>query len=693
MQLIASKTAQYFIHNEYHKIELEEDRIIISSHTTEERIPFSIWNGNIQISRGILWGSIQIFAHITDNVQQSWLVQGLPWPECKQYANDMVSAYQHWYQDQYRKLVGYLPHWQSELVRLQHLPSFLPNSHLQQWLDSVGDDLSAMHVTIDDLIKRSPQAVEKVAEWYNSPVEHIEERNHLWLETERRNWEVLFAQIESSPLNLSQQRAVLLNDDHNLVLAGAGSGKTSVLIARVAYLLQSHLAKSEEILLLAFGREAAREMSERVATKVGLSADGVKISTFHQLGLQILNQVESNQTTISPLALDEKLKEAWCTDWLKKHWMTPTNFKRWQKHLASWPVAYIKGDDELGSHVENPQLISWLMSQIEQLSQFGFTKKEIQQRIVSQRDYTRLNSELALCWPCYQSWLQRLKEDNHIDFNIMITRATHYVNQKKFRSQWKFIMVDEYQDISPQRLSLIQALCDQREGEANLFAVGDDWQSIYRFAGSSIELTTEFQRRFPHSTVAALDTTYRFNNQIGDVANRFIQQNPEQLTKDLNSFHQQSAPAVCVTSNNRVESILDELDREIATTRGKSTKKSLLLLGRNHYHKPELLSDWKSRYRNLSIEFMTCHASKGKEADYVIVLSVDEGQFPARVKTVHLDGALLVRQGEFPHAEERRLFYVAMTRAREKLWITCNNKGSAFIKELLNDGYPIEKIN
>ena len=359
--------------NEYHQVELEDDRIIISSHTTEERIPFSIWNGHIQISRGILWGSIQIFAHINDNVQQSWLVQGLPWPECQQYANQMVAAYQQWYQEQYRKLVGYLPHWQDELVRLQHLPSFLPNSQLQQWLDTVSDDLSAMHVTIDDLVKRSPQAIEKVAEWYNAPAQHIDERNHLWLETERRNWEVLFAQIESSPLNLSQQRAVLLNDDHNLVLAGAGSGKTSVLIARVAYLLQSHLAKPEEILLLAFGRDAAREMSERVAAKVGLSADGVKISTFHQLGLQILNQVENDQTTISPLALDEKLKEAWCTDWLKKHWMTPTNFKRWQKHLASWPVAYIKGDDELGSHVENPQLIAWLMSQIEQLSQFGFT--------------------------------------------------------------------------------------------------------------------------------------------------------------------------------------------------------------------------------------------------------------------------------------------------------------------------------
>ncbi|MEZ9134205.1 UvrD-helicase domain-containing protein, partial [Vibrio breoganii] len=119
--------------------------------------------------------------------------------------------------------------------------------------------------------------------------------------TERQNWEVLFAQCESSPLNLSQQYAVLMNDDHNLILAGAGSGKTSVLTARVAYLLQSHQAQAEELLLLAFGREAAEEMKQRLNSKIGLSAEKVQVSTFHQLGLKILNQVEPERVVISPL--------------------------------------------------------------------------------------------------------------------------------------------------------------------------------------------------------------------------------------------------------------------------------------------------------------------------------------------------------------------------------------------------------
>ncbi len=117
----------------------------------------------------------------------------------------------------------------------------------------------------------------------------------------------------------------------------------------------------------------------------------------------------------------------------------------------------------------------------------------------------------------------------------------------------------------------------------------------------------------------------------------------------------------------------------------------MLLLGRNHYHKPELLKDWQNRYLSLKLDFMTCHASKGKEADYVIILAVDEGQFPARVKALHLDDALNQSEDDFPYAEERRLFYVALTRAKEKVWVTYNGNGSSFVQELLNDDYPVVK--
>ncbi|MBW3695694.1 DNA helicase IV [Vibrio sp. T187] len=687
MQLSANKTAQFFIQNEYHQVELDDQKLLLSSIGSEERIPFTVWNGKVALRRGIFWGSIQFFAHTNDGVERSWLVQGLPWEKCRKFARVAIAAYQQWHNTQCEQLAVHLPQWEVELNRLEHLPAFLSNSKVNTWVAQVKQDLEAMTMTLDEAQQRLPHRVEKLEPWLNDTAERLQRRNQEWLDTERANWEVLFSQCESSPLNISQQYAVLLNDDHNLVLAGAGSGKTSVLTARVAYLLQSHQAQAHELLLLAFGREAADEMKQRLDDKVGMSAEQVQVNTFHQLGLKILNQVEPEPVVISPIALDSNQKQAWCIDWLKKHWMTPTNFKRWQKHLSKWPIAYLTGDDELGSHASNPKLINWLENQLDQLSASGLTKKEVQQQLVDHSDYTRLNSELALCWPCVTAWQKMLKEQKHIDFSTMISRATQYIEKGRFVSPWKFIMIDEYQDISPDRLALVEALCAQSKDDqqTSIFAVGDDWQSIYQFAGADVDLTTGFKERFESSTIHHLDTTYRFNNMLGEVANRFIQENPKQLPKTLNSFKQQKQKAVYTAPSKDVEKILGQIDHQA------KQKKSVLLLGRNHYHKPELLEDWKQIYTSVDISFMTCHASKGKEADFVIILAVDEGQFPAKKKQLHIDGALTASSDLFPYAEERRLFYVAMTRAKEKVWITHSGDGSGFVQELHEFDYPVIK--
>jgi DNA helicase-4 len=449
--------------------------------------------------------------------------------------------------------------------------------------------------------------------------------------------------------------------------------------------LEAGLAAGGDILLLAFGRDAAREMENRIRGKVGPAANHVQINTFHQLGLAIINKVEERNVQVSSIATDENKKLAWCSDWLKKHWMTPTNFKRWQKHLSQWPIAYIKGDEELGSHVEDPKLIQWLIKQLEQLAMLGKSKKTLQEQIVDNLDYARLNSELALCWPCYKAWKQMIEDSAELDFDSMIERATNYINKGKFKSPWRYIMVDEYQDISPARLELIQALCHQEKERTNLFAVGDDWQSIYQFAGSNVSLTTGFAQRFPYSTISELDTTYRFNNMIGQVANQFVQRNPNQLIKTLNSVSERKRNSVFVVAQTEIEKVLDQLNRN------SNQVKTVLLLARKNSHRPSLLTDWEERFRKLHLRFMTCHASKGKEADFVIILNVDEGQFPLRNKVHHLDGVLVENGDEYPDAEERRLFYVALTRARDKVWVAHTTGGSSFVKELLSGDYDVSK--
>ncbi len=684
MQLTASSTAQFFIQNEYHHVEIEGSQLKISSIGSEERIPFTVWNGKVTVQRGLFWGSLSFSAHEELGKQQVWVVQGLPWPDCRDFAQQSVQHYQDWHNEQCRQLNHYLPEWEQELFRLKNLPSYLPHSAIMSWVNKMEGELEQMDMTLFEAQQRMPERMDVLTPWYVEPSQQLSQRNHIWIERERHNWEVLFNQLESSPLNVSQQQAVLLNDDNNLVLAGAGSGKTSVLTARVAYLLQSHLAQAEQILMLAFGRDAAKEMQQRLGEKVGMAADNVTVNTFHQLGLKIISQVEGQSVTLSPLALEEKARHAWCVNWLKSHWATDTNFRRWQKHLTKWPIAYLTGDEELAHHVENPKLIAWLDKQLMQFAAMYISKKDIQERLVDHEEYTRFNSELALSWPCFTAWKKMLKEERQIDFPTMISRATQYVTKGKFVSPWRYIMVDEYQDISPDRLALIEALAAEtkKQAAASLFAVGDDWQSIYQFAGSEVNLTTGFSDRFAHSTVHHLDTTYRFNNQIGSVANAFVQANPSQLEKELNSFKQKKSKCVHTIANNQIEKVLDDLNRK-ATSR-----KSVLILGRNHYHKPPLLSDWQKLFLSLNIQFMTCHASKGKEADFVIVVSVDEGQFPAKKKQLHVDTALTESEDDFPHAEERRLFYVAMTRAKEQVWIAHTGQGSSFVQELHQGDYP-----
>lgn len=566
-------------------------------------------------------------------------------------------------------------------------PAYLPDSEVYSWRKTIFTQLQEMKITVEQATQRMPKAMESILPWLENVESLVDERNEYWLVNERRNWEVLFSQIESSPLNISQQHSVLLNNDNNLVLAGAGTGKTSVLTARIAYLLQSHLAQANELLMLAFGKDAVKEMQIRLQDRVGSGAEEVTVNTFHQLALSIINDVEHRSVQITPFATDDDLKKSWYCDWLKTHWQNETNLKRWRKHLSVWPIAYLKGDEELAGQSSNHKLASWLIAQVEQLCSTHLSKKQIQQKLIEQHEYPRLNSELSLVWPCYLAWQKMLKENDQIDFHSMIKRATDYVTKSKYHSPWKYIMVDEYQDVSPDRIALIEALCTNTKGEmqSSLFAVGDDWQSIYQFTGSDIDLTTEFAERFESSSIHYLDTTYRFNSKIAEVANQFIQKNPNQLEKELSSSRVQKQKSVTVCSGNKIEKILDDLNRKVNKT------KTVLLLGRNHYHKPELLSSWKKSFNNLTIDFMTCHGSKGKEADFVFVLAVDEGQFPSAIRQKHLNLVLCEGKDDYPFAEERRLLYVAMTRAKDHVWITHGSHSSPFVNELTKEDYAIVK--
>ena len=303
-------------------------------------------------------------------------------------------------------------------------------------------------------------------------------------------------------------------------------------------------------------------------------------------------------------------------------------------------------------------------------------------------DHERMQAAAFLFEPIYEVYQQHLRDTNTIDFEDMIVRAIEYVETGRYQSPYRHLLVDEFQDISASRARLVKALLAQNP-DNSLFCVGDDWQSIYRFAGSDVSITKEFETHFGYTATSVLDKTFRFNNKIGAVASRFVMQNSTQIAKKIQSHNIVEHAAVSLIKTPRD---LVGLNAALSAINAKTdVNASVLILARFNFRKPDL-SALTRQYPKLKLQFMTVHASKGKEADYVIVLGLEKGKqgFPAEKATHPLLELLLPKAEAFAHAEERRLFYVALTRAKQHVYLVSDaNKASDFVRELIDNKYEI----
>ncbi|MDF5921182.1 UvrD-helicase domain-containing protein [Pseudomonas aeruginosa] len=169
-----------------------------------------------------------------------------------------------------------------------------------------------------------------------------------------------------------------------------------------------------------------------------------------------------------------------------------------------------------------------------------YEQGQVEAAIKRAKNPKQVDAALALLRPILDDYQTLLDSAGHIDFDDMIGKAIEYVREGRFRSPWRYILVDEFQDISEARARLIRYLRDSAP-ECSLFCVGDDWQAIYRFTGSDLSFTTAFSERFGTTKVTALDLTFRFNNSISDVATRFVLANPIQVRKQLNTLQRLNA--------------------------------------------------------------------------------------------------------------------------------------------------------
>lgn len=302
---------------------------------------------------------------------------------------------------------------------------------------------------------------------------------------------------------------------------------------------------------------------------------------------------------------------------------------------------------------------------------------------------------------------QTLQESNEIDFNDMINLATDLIKENKPNYAYQHIIIDEYQDISYARFNLIKEI--RTLSGAKLICVGDDWQSIYRFAGSDISLFSNFGKYVGKYEQLFIEQTYRNAQSLIDITSNYIQKNTKQIPKKPKSKKEpleNPIKFVYYTQNNAE----DLLIKEIQTLIDKTNNKSILVLGRHSFDINEfirLTPNSKIKYiertdkleikgyEEYDIKYITVHKSKGLEADNVIVLNLKNHLlgFPNKMTDDPMLSLLLSDDEEFRFAEERRLFYVALTRTKNEVILLIPSEASVFAEELITDNHFLLSTN
>ena len=703
---------------------------------------------------------------------------------------------------------------------------------------------------------------------------HFQRSNAIFIQKESKRCDEMLSNIDGKSLDMQQRTAVINDEDRILVLAGAGSGKTLTIAAKVKYLCEQKSVEPKDILLLSFTKKSAKEMTDRIQGKLGIQ---VEASTFHKLGLDIIKLADgarpevSDENELGSFVHDffenelinypdlikslteyfayyleipedaekyqsigdlyeteknadletiksryeqekyiretganraetlttlnnEKVKsleetkianflflnginyeyerqyphdggdpyrkaykpDFYLTDYdiylehfgISKNftvpWLPPIEEQkyldgiRWKRNLHKQygtklieTYSYYNSEGVLLSklkdllvenHVEfKPRdfldifntvyksksnkyiaefmklcctFITLFKSNNYRLDDIETLRNSIVRSDYNQFLFERTNLFLDIIKVLLTGYQNFLTSKNAIDFSDMINHAADRVRAGCRINNYRYVIVDEYQDISKSRFNLLQSIVE-RTG-AKLFCVGDDWQSIYRFAGSDISLFTEFQKYFGYTEVLKIEKTYRNSQQLIDEASRFILKNPLQLQKDLRSDKSLNYPLVFWGYGGNPSQALSKAIKKIVSEFG--TQASILLLGRTNYDRDMLEESglFRITHQNkqeqlkylpipeLNIEFLSVHKSKGLEADNVILLNFknDKLGFPNQIQDDKVLNLVLTDAETYRFAEERRLFYVAITRTKNRTFIlTDNSRPSLFFNE------------
>lgn len=349
------------------------------------------------------------------------------------------------------------------------------------------------------------------------------------------------------------------------------------------------------------------------------------------------------------------------------------------------------------------KLIFFMMNFIEQYKTTGYDAGGFE-ILRKKTDNPRTLLFLDIAEQVYHHYQATLKKSNEIDFADMINDAhayLHEIEQQGIELPYKYIIIDEFQDIARQRFNLTKRLSEITK--AKVVAVGDDWQSIYAFSGSDITLFTRFLELMGAGTELKITHTYRNSQELIDIAGGFVQKNAAQIRKQLISPKHLKDPVLIREFDDnfkpmkalaaQIEAVIGEIIQEFGQ------KSSILLIGRYNYDMYKLYNTGRfselpnnrvksEAYPNANISFMTAHSSKGLGYDNVVLINMFEGKFgfPCQIEDDPIMKLVTYEDTSMPYAEERRLFYVALTRTKNRVYImTPQHKPSRFLIELIKE--------
>ena len=693
-----------------------------------------------------------------------------------------------------------------------------------------------------DLIRRINRIMD-IAGCADNVLKAVSERNERFIEEEIVHYADFFRTFGGYPYSKEQQRAIIINEDRNLLIAAAGSGKTSTLVGKIGYIILKGICEPTDILPLVFNSSVREEIKNKISGINAIKGVSRNVHTFHSYGKKMLGsgvKVESKTDYVIAKIIDDlKSRDTgFLRDYINfvtvyaKDVIDKYSYEDYKKYAAEvkrdrklfrdkthfktikgecvrsyeelsianflfinginyiyerhYPFDVISEEGESVSYVpdfyypdiniyhehfavdgngrsvfgekylkdmnikrnvhkrngtelfettsamfktgkvfflirnflESKGLVLKLMSvkeinaaiaKSEESGRFseiilsflknfkekGLSYKDIDKKIAGMPvGYKRDRATLffSIFKYVYDRYKNYLESNSLIDYQDMIIKAVPLINGDN--SKYKFLLVDEFQDVSLGRANMIKALLASNP-EIKLFAVGDDYQAINGFAGSDIKYMYEFEKEFASgsgSSTNYLTKTYRCSKGIIDVSSRFISKNPNQIRKNIVAGNGHTEDSFIVKSYNDENHLFETVEGDMENIIKTGNKVVFLA---NRYHRKyerkkdsiygDRVSGIITKY-NGAVKGETIHYYKGLESDYVFLLMADKGVIPSEIVNDSILSLVAYGIEDFPFAEERRLFYVAVTRAKKGVYLYCKSSGrSSFVDEIMED--------